>query len=133
MQSCGLRQVRAPRWLIAVVLCGVLAGCDNFNQPSEPCPEISEAEFESALSAGETRGDIQLSADGVLSATIGGSLKTCRRAQGAIGGEVCRRSRDLVVRYATPQRGTFFVKVPSGRWHRFEARNSPGACRLLPG
>jgi hypothetical protein len=116
-----------------VVLGGMLAGCDHFNQPSEPCPEISEAEFESALSAGETRGDIQLSADGVLSATIGGSLKTCRRAQGAIGGEVCRRSRDLVVRYATPQRGTFFVKVPSGRWHRFEARNSPGACRLLPG
>lgn len=123
---------RAVRWLAAGVLLSTLVGCDSFNKPSTPCPEISEEEFESALRAGSTRADIELSPGGVLSSTIGASMKTCRSAQGAIGREVCRRSRDLVVKYKTPERGVFHVKVPAGTWHRFEARGSPGACRILP-
>ena len=109
-----------------------LVACDNFNQPTQPCAEITAAEFESALSAGETRGEIEISANGVVSAQIGGSLKTCRKDKTAINREVCRRGRDLVVRYNTAERGIFYVRVPAGRWHRFETRNSPGACRLLP-
>ena len=123
---------RATCRLAAVLLLSTLAGCDVFNQPSTPCQEISETEFESALRAGSTRADIELSPSGVLSSKIGAGMKTCRSAQGAIGGEVCRRSRDLVVKYRTPQRGISHVKVPAGTWHRFEARNSPGACTILP-
>ena len=125
-------QSQWTRPLAALVLLSTLVGCDVFNQPSTPCPEISEAEFESALRAGSTRGDIERSPSGVLSSTFGGSMKTCRSAQGAIGGQVCRRSRDLLVKYKTPERGVYYVKVPADAWHRFEARNSSGECRVLP-
>ena len=109
-----------------------LTACSKFNQPSQPCPEISAAAFESTLSAGETRGEIEISGNGLVSSQFGGSLKTCRKDKTALGGEVCRRSRDLVVRYTTVDRGVFFVRVPSGRWHKFAARYHPGACTLLP-
>jgi len=115
-----------------VLLLFGLSACDNFNQPTQPCAEITAAEFESALAAGETRGEIEVSANGVVSSRIDGSLKTCRKDKTALTREVCRRGRDLVVRYNTAERGIFYVRVPAGRWHRFESRNPPGACRLLP-
>jgi|GEM_PF-836105 hypothetical protein len=125
------RRTAISACLFLMSLAGLTA-CSKFNQPSQPCPEISAAAFESALSAGETRGEIEISGNGLVSSQFGGSLKTCRKDKTALGGEICRRSRDLVVRYTTVDRGVFFVRVPSGRWHKFDARYHPGACTLLP-
>jgi len=121
---------RAPFLLLLGV--AALSACDKFNQPAQPCPEIPAAAFESALSAGDTRGEIEVSGSGLVSSQFGGSMKTCRKDKTALTGEVCRRSRDLVVRYQTAERGLFYVKVPAGRWHRFDGRYHPGACTLLP-
>lgn len=129
-RRCPRRNSIARAMALLSVL--VLTACDNFNQPTQPCAEISATEFESALTAGDTRGEIDISASGVVSSQIGGSLKTCRKDKTAINREVCRRSRDLVVRYQTAERGTFYVRVPAGKWHRFNSKNPPGACRLLP-
>lgn len=117
-----------------LILLGLIApaGCDKFNQPPEPCPEISAEAFEAALSAGETRAEIEISGAGLVSSRFGSSMKTCRKDKTALTGEICRRSRDLLVRYNTAERGVFYVKVPAGRWHRFDGRYTPGACSLLP-
>jgi hypothetical protein len=123
------------RMLAAATLAATLTGCDNvsFNAPQQPCPEISEAEFEAALSNGDTRGDVEISSLGAVSMRIGGSMKSCRTPPGPNPVETCRRSRDLVVRYETASDGVFFVRVPSGKWHRFDPRNAPRTCRLMPG
>ena len=60
------------------------------------------------------------------------ALSTCRPAATRGGSQLCRLSRDLVVRYDTSDRGVFFVQVPAGRWYRILKRNSPGACQMLP-
>ena len=80
-----------------LLLLGVaaLSACDKFNQPAQPCPEIPAAAFESALSAGDTRGEIEVSGSGLVSSQFGGGMKTCRKDKTALTGEVCGRSRDL--------------------------------------
>lgn len=134
-----------PRWpgarrpgaraLAAAGIATLLAGCDNvsFNAAPQPCPGITEAEFEAALSNGETRGDVSISALGVISTDIRGSMKSCRSPPGPSAVETCRRSRDLVVRYETAGEGVFFVRVPSGKWHRFNPRAAPRTCQIMPG
>lgn len=128
----GTRARAAAGFMAAAAL---LAGCDNvsFNAAPEPCPEITEAEFEAALSNGETRGDVSVSALGVVSTDIRGSMKSCRSTPGPNAVETCRRSRDLVVRYETARDGVFFVRVPSGKWHRFNPRAAPRTCQIMPG
>jgi len=128
--------VRRGLWTLPLA---VLAGCGwtvQVNQPLIPCPEISAAAFEDALSRGAVRGEVALRSNGPLrsSQVIIGSntLRTCTPAAARGGSQDCRFSNTLVVRYDSEDRGIYYVMVPSGRWHRFLQRNPPGACRLLP-
>lgn len=126
-------------WILSLAALAALAGCGwavHVNSPSIPCPEISEALFASSLRGGAVRGDVEVRSNGALASVqtvIGANaLRTCRPAATRGGLEVCRLSRDLVVRYDTSDRGVFFVQVPAGRWYRILKQNSPGACQMLP-
>ena len=135
MTSRAVRRCGFTRLLAMATLAATLTGCDNvsFNAPPQACPEISEAEFEAALSNGDTRGDVEVSALGVVSMKIERNMKSCRGAPGPNQVETCRRSRDLVVRYDTASDGVFFVRVPADKWHRFDPRKAPRTCQLMPG
>ena len=98
-------------WILSLA---ALAGCGwavRVNSPSIPCPEISEVLFASSLRAGAVRGDVEVRSNGALASVqtvIGANaLSTCRPDATRGGSQLCRLSRDLVVRYDTSDRGVF--------------------------
>jgi len=139
VQSCFTGRMLPPGRLSWILSLAALAGCGwtvSVNSASIPCPEISEAMFASSLRGGAVRGDVEVRGAGSLASVqtvIGANaLSTCQPAATPGGNPACRLSRDLVLRYATGDRGVFFVQVPAGRWYRILKRNPPGACRMLP-
>lgn len=99
------------------------------NAPAHACATISEAEFNQALEAGAARGDAETHANGMVSLNNGPGAVHCATYTSTM--KPCRRPNDYVIRYATAEGETLYVRVAAGEEYRFNVRNRPHTCEVL--
>lgn len=111
--------------------CSLLAaGCEpSILGQFRPCEAITEAQYQAAIDAGAANVVVQEQGDGTVSYSESlGGWKQCSTHKGAP--KVCRRQRDLVVRFTTADATVHHVLVPQGKRYRFRLQAKPTTCEL---
>jgi hypothetical protein len=119
--------------LKSLVLAIALTACGSSyappNAPSIPCPQISAAEYESAIEAGAARGDARIHASGMVSLENGPGVVHCATYSSAM--RPCRRPNDYVIRYTLENGDALHVRVPAGEQYRFSVSARPTTCQIV--
>lgn len=117
------------RQLPILMLPAMLAACEPpLDGPAHACPEISEQDYQAAITAGAASARASLSADGIGSVSESGS-KQCVTYQTAL--KTCRRPVDFVIRYTLADGMVRYVRVAKGEAYRFNIHARPTSCEII--
>ena len=112
---------------LTLAACG--PGFSPASAPGEPCPGITEAEFNAFSKTGSARAVAKVSEDGSIAITTGPGQVQC--ASGSRAAKACRRPNPLVIRYEFANGSAVHVRVPAETEYRFRAGAQPTSCEII--
>lgn len=114
----------------AILVLSLSASCspDVFG-PFQPCPEISKEEHDAALAKGAALMEANIYADGTISYVGPGGFSQCKKSGGF---QVCRRRKDMVIRYTFADGTQRYASVPAGISYRLNVNAKPLSCEREP-
>lgn len=131
MKAYGLPIGTGPLSVILLALSAAACGPSYapVDAPSRPCPEITEAEFQSALDDGAARGDARVYSSGTVNLRFGPGVEHCATFNAPL--RPCRRPVDLVIRYEFDDGSVRHVRAAAGSQYRFNAGAQPTTCEIV--
>jgi hypothetical protein len=121
------------RALTAPVLVATLSACGPAwapaNAPTNPCPTITQAEFDAAIEAGAAQGRARIHESGMVDLSNGPGVSHCATYNSTM--RPCRRPNDYVIDYTTVEGEHLYVRVPANEEYRFNVRSRPHTCELI--
>ncbi len=112
---------------LTLAACG--PGFSPASAPGEPCPEITEAEFNAFSKTGSAKAVAKVSEAGIIDMTTGPGQVQCASGNGAA--KPCRRPNPLVIRYEFANGSSVHVRVPAETEYRFRVGAQPTSCEIV--